>query len=90
MGDRQTEGRRWWKYKRTWLLGVPVLAILGVAGLFIWGSLQPRPAGFEPDVVVVDYEAPIMGDEAAIAAGDEVTAVEDEVTRLHLGRHEPR
>jgi hypothetical protein len=85
MGDRQTEGRRWWKYKRTWLIGVPAVVILGVAGLFIWGSFQPRPAGFEPDkVVVVDGEAPIMGDEVATAVGDEVAASEDEVTRYTL------
>lgn len=85
MGDRQTEGRRWWKYKRTWLIGVPAVVILGVAGLFIWGSFQPRPAGFEPDeVVVVDTEAPIVGDEVATAVGDEVAASEDEVTRYTL------
>ena len=82
MGDRQTEGRRWWKYKTTWLIGVPAVAILGVTGLFIWGSFQPRPAGFEPDeVVVVNGGAPIVGDEVATSLGDEVAAIEDEVTR---------
>ncbi|MEE8375009.1 MAG: HmuY family protein [Acidimicrobiia bacterium] len=85
MGDRQTEGRRWWKYKRTWLIGGPGAVILGVAGLFIWGSLQPRPAGFDPDeVVLTDGEAPIMGDEVATAVVDEVAASEDEVTRYTL------
>ncbi len=85
MGDRQTEGRRWRKYKTTWLIGVPAAAILGVTGLFIWGSFQPRPAGFEPDeVVVVDGGAPIVGDEVATALGDEVAAIEDEVTRYTL------
>ena len=85
MGDRQTEGRRWWKYKRTWLIGVPAAAVLGVTGLFIWGSFQPRPAGFEPDeVVVVEGEAPIVADEGATAVGDEGAAVEDEVIRYTL------
>ncbi len=85
MGDRQTEGRRWWKYKRTWLIGVPAAAILVVTGLFTWGSLQPRPEGFEPDeVVIVDSEAPIVADRVATAVGVEVAAVDDEVTRYTL------
>jgi hypothetical protein len=85
MGDRQTEGRRWWKYKRTWFIGVPAAAILGVTGLFIWGSFQPRPAGFEPDDgVIVEGAVSTVDDEVAIAVGDEVTAVKDEVTRYTL------
>ncbi|VAW09275.1 hypothetical protein MNBD_ACTINO02-1958 [hydrothermal vent metagenome] len=40
--------QRWWRYKRTWLLGLPGVAILGVVGLFVWGSFQPKPLGFAP------------------------------------------
>lgn len=83
MGDQQTEGRRWWKYKRTWLIGVPAAVIIGVAGLFIWGSLQSRPAGFEPNEVV-EGEAPIVADEIAVVVADDVAAIENEVTRYTL------
>ncbi|MEE8406347.1 MAG: HmuY family protein, partial [Acidimicrobiia bacterium] len=52
---------------------------------FTWGSLQPRPAGFEPDeVVIVDDEAPSVVEEVATAAGVEVAAVENEVSRYTL------
>jgi hypothetical protein len=85
MGDRQTEGRRRRIYKRTWFIGVPAAAILVVTGLFTWGSLQPRPAGFEPDeVVIVDSEAPIVEDRVATAVGVEVAGVDDEVIRYTL------
>ena len=85
MGDRQTERRQWWKYKRTWLLGAPALAIFGVVGLFVWGSFQPRPAGFEPDeIVAVESEIPIVGDPVPTAVGIEVAADGDEVTRYTL------
>lgn len=51
--------RRWWQYKRTWLLGLPAVLILGVVGLFVWGSFQPKPLGFaptDPDEVAVVTE----------------------------------
>jgi hypothetical protein len=66
--EPQPGGRRWWQYKRTWLIGVPALLVLGVVGLFVWGGLQPRPAGFAPS-------DPDVGTVAA----DEVTPVEDEI-----------
>ena len=69
MRERQTAGRRWWQYKRTWLIGLPVALGLGVIGLFVWGGLQPRPAGF----------AAIESDEVAVVE-EEVTVAEDEVT----------
>jgi hypothetical protein len=66
--EPQPDGRRWWQYKRTWLIGVPALLVLGVVGLFVWGGLQPRPAGFAPS-------DPDVGTVAA----EEVTPVEDEI-----------
>ncbi|HDH03311.1 MAG TPA: hypothetical protein ENH15_03600 [Actinobacteria bacterium] len=48
MREVQTASRRWWQHKRTWLVGLPVALILGVVGLFVWGSLQSKPAGFAP------------------------------------------
>lgn len=56
MHDQQSVGRRWWRYKRTWLVGLPAVLVLGVVGLFVWGSLQVRPPGFaptDPDEVAV-------------------------------------
>ncbi len=40
--------RRWWAYRRTWFLGLPLLLVAAAAGLFIWGEMQPRPPGFAP------------------------------------------
>ncbi len=40
--------RRWWTYKRTWFVGLPLVLILALAGLVVWGELQPRPPGFAP------------------------------------------
>ena len=68
MDEPQPDGRRWWQYKRTWLIGLPALLVLGVVGLFVWGGLQPRPAGFAPS-------DPDVGTVAA----EEVTPVEDEI-----------
>jgi len=59
MHQRQHPGRRWWQYKRTWLIGVPAALVLGVVGLFVWGQFQPRPAGFaptDPDEVAIVTE----------------------------------
>jgi hypothetical protein len=40
--------RRWWALKRTWLISVPLVVMLGIVGLFAWGGAQPRPEGFAP------------------------------------------
>jgi hypothetical protein len=82
MDEAQTAGRRWWRYKRTWLIGLPTLLILGVVGLFLWGSYQPRPAGYAPSdpntgVVVDDEVAPVGGEVAPV--GGEVAPVGGEV-----------
>ncbi|GMQ93747.1 MAG: hypothetical protein BMS9Abin12_1227 [Acidimicrobiia bacterium] len=50
MSVERVVSRRWWQYKRTWFFGVPLVLILGVVGLFLWGSSQPKPEGFAPTV----------------------------------------
>jgi len=60
MYEQQTVSRRWWRYKRTWLIGLPAVLILGVVGLFVWGNLQPKPprlAQTDPD------QAAVVGEE---------------------------
>ncbi len=59
MQERQSTRRTWWRYKRTWLIGLPLVLVLGVVGLFVWGSLQPKPEGFAitvPDEVATPTE----------------------------------
>lgn len=49
MADRavqQPNSRSGWRRRAPWLIGAPVLAILAIAGIFVWGSLQPRPEGY--------------------------------------------
>ncbi len=46
--DAPKHKRRWWAYKRTWFLGLPLVIVLALGGLFVWGELQPRPPGFAP------------------------------------------
>jgi len=48
MEERPSADRRWWRYKRTWFVGLPAALVLAVGGLFVWGQLQPRPPGFAP------------------------------------------
>ena len=50
MSESKGQGRqrRWWALKRTWLVGVPLVMMLGIVGLFAWGGAQPRPEGFAP------------------------------------------
>jgi hypothetical protein len=82
MADPRASGRRWWKYKRTWLIGLPVVLALAVAGLFTWGSFQPRPAGFEPNAVAVELDTPVAGTDDMAIEPDEVT-VEEQVPTRH-------
>jgi len=63
-GDPTTD-RRWWQYKRTWFIGLPVVLILALVGLFAWGSAQPKPEGFAPTAAteattVIDDSAPVV------------------------------
>jgi len=68
--------RRWWRLKRTWLIGVPLVMGLGIVALFAWGGAQPRPEGFAPmqaDVVVAAPAVPAVAaeEEADEPAGGE-------------------
>jgi hypothetical protein len=95
--DRKPQILRWWQYKRTWLIGLPLLLAIGIAGLFFWGSLQARPAGFEPVVpnatavteetvatIEEDEAVPIEEDEAVPIVEEEAVAAEEEWTRYTL------
>ena len=80
MDEPQPDGRRWWQYKRTWLIGVPALLVLGVVGLFVWGGLQPRPAGFAPS----DPDGGTVATEEVIPVEDEIAPVEELPIRYTL------
>ncbi|GMQ98977.1 MAG: hypothetical protein BMS9Abin17_1517 [Acidimicrobiia bacterium] len=69
MGNEEITRKRWWQLKRTWLIGMPSLLVIGVVGTFVWGSLQPKPAGYAP-----------VDEPQIVAAPQEVDAVVDEAT----------
>jgi len=50
MSMKRSVRRRWWQQKRTWFIGVPIVLILSVAGVFAWGTSQPKPEGFAPTI----------------------------------------
>ncbi len=74
--DSRITGRRWWRYKRSWLIGLPVVLVLAVVGLFTWGSFQPRPAGFEPSAVAVEMGTPVASSDDVGIEAVVVTVVE--------------
>lgn len=37
-----------WRSWKTYLFGVPLVVAVAIAALFVWGRLQPRPAGYAP------------------------------------------
>lgn len=80
MSDSKVQGgrRRWWALKRTWLIGVPLVLVLGVVGLFAWGGAQPRPEGF----------APMQSDAIAAAPAASASSVAEEVDEP-AGREPP-
>ena len=78
MTDSPSNHHRWWQYKRTWFIGVPVLLVLSVIGLFAWGGLQPRPPGFAPS------EAPSALDETVVVS-DEIEVEPDELPVMEQG-----
>ena len=50
------------------------MLVLGVVGLFVWGSFQPKPTGFAPNA---PEEAAAVQEEAAVE-GDEIVPDEEE------------
>jgi hypothetical protein len=44
--------------RKTYLAGAPLLLVAGIAAVFIWGQLQPKPEGFVPTAV----EGAVFGD----------------------------
>ena len=73
MSDSKVHGdrRRWWALKRTWLIGVPLVLVLGVVGLFAWGGAQPRPEGFAPMQVDAIAAAPASSASSVAEEADE-------------------
>jgi len=69
MGNEETTQKRWWQLKRTWLIGMPSLLVIGVVGTFVWGSLQPKPSGYapvdEPQIVAAPQDVDAVVDELA-------------------------
>jgi hypothetical protein len=85
MSERKGRGgqRRWWALKRTWLIGVPLVMILGVVGLFAWAGAQPRPEGFAPMETHVMAAGPDASASSVAEEPDE-PAVEDPPVRITL------
>lgn len=85
--DKPEPRRRWWQYKRTWLLGLPGFLVLLVLALFGWGSLQQRPEGF---AVVDQAEVGVLGSGVEAEAGvvaPAAEAVADAVVEAQEIRH---
>ena len=73
MSESKVRGgrRRWWALKRTWLIGVPLVMMLGIVGLFAWGGAQPRPEGFAPMRTDVMAAAPAASASSVAEEPDE-------------------
>jgi hypothetical protein len=81
MTDLRTAGRRWWQYKRTWLIGLPTVLVIAVVGLFTWGSFQARPAGFAPSAAAVGLDVIAEGSDDTVIDPAVETVVERGPTR---------
>jgi hypothetical protein len=79
------EKSRWWRLKRTWLLGLPAVVVVGVVGLFVWGSFQPKPEGFAPDGQVRVFESPSL----ATVSGEEPISEPSEVIQYTVDARDP-
>jgi hypothetical protein len=71
--------------KRAWLVGVPAVVVIGIVGLFVWGSFQPQPEGFAPDYRAHVLESPSL----ATVSGEETTAEQMEVIRYTVDARDP-
>jgi|GEM_PF-1851284 hypothetical protein len=80
-----TKEKRWSHTKRTWLIGLPAVIVVGIVGLFVWGSFQPQPEGFAPDgqTVVLESLSP------ATVSGEETTSEPSEVIRYTVDARDP-
>lgn len=66
--------------KRLWIIGLPAFLVVGVVGIFLWGSFQPKPQGFAP----VD-QAQMVGVSPAFAVAiEEAEPVSIEIIRYTL------
>ena len=77
--------RRWWRMRRTWFVGLPAVIVMGIAGLFVWGSFQPQPEGFAP----VDQVRVLESPSPAIVSGVETTSEPSEVFRYTVDARDP-
>ncbi len=50
----RSSGRRRRRRVRTWLVAVPAALILVLVAVFVWGELQPKPAGYAAGVASGD------------------------------------
>ncbi len=85
MSESKGQGgqRRWWRLKRTWLIGVPLVVMLGIVSLFAWGGAQPRPEGFAPIETDVMAAAPAASASSVAEEPDE-PAVGEPPVRITL------
>ena len=80
MPNEQIVQRGWSRAKWTRIIGLPTLLVVGVIGVFLWGSAQPRPEGFSP----VDRPQIVEASAAPIAAIKDVELAPIEITRYTL------
>lgn len=77
--------RRWWRMKRTWFVGLPAVVLIGIIGLFVWGSFQPQPEGFAPDGQARVLESP----PPATVSGEQTMSEPSEVIRYTVDARDP-
>ena len=71
--------------KRTWLVGLPAVVVVGVFGLFGWGSLQAQPEGFAPDGQARVLESP----STPAVSGEEATSEPLEIIQYTVDARDP-
>jgi hypothetical protein len=84
-GTESIEMRLWWRKKRTWVVGLPAIVVVGIVGLFVWGSLQPQPEGYAPDARALVSESPSL----STLSDEETTSEPSEVIRYTVDARDP-
>ncbi len=79
------ERKRWWRTRATWFVGLPAVVVVGIVGLFVWGSFQPQPEGFAPDAQARVLESPAP----ATVSGEEATPEPSEIIRYTVDARDP-